>query len=116
MHVAYHAHYLVWFEIGRTEFCRADGISYRELEASGVFLAVVDLRVRYRSPARYDDELHPETTLTGVGRVRLDHEYRLLRDGLILATGATTLACLDTAGRLRPLPDTLFTNAVPRTP
>jgi acyl-CoA thioester hydrolase len=107
MGVAHHTAYPAWFEMGRTELCRGAGISYRELEEQGVFLAVVRLEVRYKAPARYDDLLTLETTLERSTRVKLEHTYRLLRDGQLLATGATTLACLDREGRLQELPEFL---------
>jgi acyl-CoA thioester hydrolase len=107
MGVAHHTAYPVWFEMGRTELCRDGGVSYRELEAEGAALAVVTLEVRYRAPARYDDMLHLETTMTRATRAKIQHTYRLLRDGVLLATGATTLACLDRDGRPRALPERL---------
>ena len=107
MGVAHHTAYPVWFEMGRTELCRDAGIRYRDIEAEGAFLAVVSMTVRYRVPARYDDLVVLETRLTRATRVKLEHEYRLLRDGIVLATGETTLACLDEAGRPRSLPDIL---------
>jgi acyl-CoA thioester hydrolase len=107
MGVAHHAAYPIWFEIGRTEMLRATGGSYRDLEAAGVFLAVVKLEVRYRRPARYDDELRLETDLTLAGPVKIEHSYRLFRGDELLAEGATTLACLDRDGRARVLPDSL---------
>ena len=63
--------------------------------------------MRYRAPARYDDALVLETTQTNTTRVKIEHAYRLVRDGLLLATGATTLACLGLDGRPRPLPENL---------
>ncbi len=108
MGVAHHTAYPVWFEMGRTELLRATtGLRYRDLEAQGVFLAVVKLDVRYKRPARYDDVLGLETTMTGSGRAKLEHAYELFRDGVLLATGSTTLVCLDSGGRPRPLPDGL---------
>lgn len=107
MGVAHHSAYPVWFEIGRTELLRASGRNYREFEAAGVFLAIVSLRVRYRRPARYDDLLSLHTSLDDVGHVKIEHSYRLERSGEVLATGETTLACLDAGGRARPLPDLL---------
>jgi acyl-CoA thioester hydrolase len=104
MGVAHHSAFPVWFEMGRTELYRESGGAYRELEATGAYLAVVRLNVRYRAPARYDDVLSLETSLTGATRVKLEHSYRLLRDGQIIATGETTLACVDDSGRLRALP------------
>jgi len=105
MGVAHHTTYPIWFEMGRTELCRTGGISYRDLEAQGVMLAVIALEVRFRAPARYDDVLDLETTLARVTRVKLVHTYRLLRNGLLLATGETTLACLDRTGAPQAIPD-----------
>ncbi len=107
MGVAHHTAYPVWFEIGRTELCRANGISYRELEDAGALLAVVKLAVAYTRPARYDDMLTLETSLDRATRVKLEHSYRLLRDGLVLATATTTLACIDRDGRVRAMPDSI---------
>ena len=107
MGVAHHAAYPVWFEMGRTELYRATGMSYRDFEAQGLSLAVIALDVRYRAPAHYDDRLVLETTVAQCTRVRLQHTYRLFRDGLLLATGSTTLACVDARHRPRPLPDSL---------
>ena len=107
MGVAHHTVYPAWFEIGRTELCRLSGISYRELESQGILLVVVQLSVRYRRPARYDDVLRLETTLSESTRVKLVHAYELKRDGVLLATGESTLACLDRDGNVRPLPDDL---------
>jgi len=109
MGVAHHTAYPVWFEMGRTELLRTShsAVPYRELETRGVFLAVVSLNVKYKRPARYDDELTLRTTLTDIGHVKIEHEYELLREGIILATGSTTLACLDRAGRPQPVPEVL---------
>lgn len=104
MGVVHHTIYPVWFEMGRTELLRSSGMSYRDLESEGVFLAVVDLRVRYRSPARYDDLLTLTTTIARITRARIDHAYELRRDMTVLATATTTLAALDSHGALRPLP------------
>ena len=105
--VAHHATYPIWFEIGRTEMLRARGGNYRDLEAEGVFLAVVRLEVRYRRPARYDDELRLATDLLVAGPVKIEHSYRLYRGDELLAEAATTLACLDREGRARVLPESL---------
>jgi acyl-CoA thioester hydrolase len=107
MGVAHHATFPIWFEMGRTELLRETGISYRELEAEGIFLAVVRLDVRYKSPARYDDDLVLETRLGPVGRVKIEHEYTLMKEERIVATGRTTLACLDSDGAARMLPEIL---------
>ena len=108
MGVVHHAVYPIWFEIGRTELLRETGLTYRELEEAGVYLAVVDLSVKYRRPARYDDLLTLKTTWNNSGRVKITHDYELLRHGECLATGRTTLACLDEEGGIRPLPESLL--------
>ncbi len=110
MGVVHHAVHPVWFEIGRTELLRAAGGNYRELEAQGIFLAVVRLEVRYRRPARYDDVLTLTTTLVDASHVKIVHRYELSRDGAVLATGESTLACIDATGRARSLPDSLRTS------
>ncbi len=104
MGVAHHAVFPVWFEMGRTEALRDTGLSYRDLEQAGVFLVVVDLRIKYKAPARYDDVLSLETILSRVTNVRLDHEYTVRRDHLVLATASSTLACVDHQGKLRAIP------------
>lgn len=105
MGVVYHAHYLAYFDVGRTEYLRARGASYAELEARGYRLAVVDLAVRYIRPARFDEELRLAVRLTEVGRASVRFEYELRRAGETLATGHTRLGCLDTRNRPTPLPD-----------
>jgi len=105
MGVVYHAHYLAYFDVGRTEYLRAQGASYVELEARGYRLAVVDLALRFVRPARYDDDLRLAVRLTDLGRASVRFEYELRRDGETLATGHTRLGCLDTNNRPTPLPD-----------
>ncbi len=113
MGVVHHTVYPVWFEMGRTELLRATGVSYRQIEEAGAFLAVVRLQVTYKRPARYDDVLRLHTRVADVGHVKIEHEYRLLRGDELLVTGATTLACLDRAGRARTLPPELTGPAAP---
>ena len=107
MGVAYYGNYLRWFEVGRAELMRALGATYRELEASGVRLPVVEARCRYLSPARYDDLLAIETVVESVGRASVRFAYRILRedDGALLARGSTEHCFLDDEGRLRRPPE-----------
>ena len=107
MGVAHHTTYPVWFEMGRTELLRGNDRSYRDYEAAGVFLAVVTLEASYKKPALYDDVLELESLLSEIGHVKIIHEYALRREGQLLATGKTTLACLDRDGKLCPIPDSL---------
>ncbi len=93
MGVVYHANYFVWFEVGRVEFLRQLGFSYREMEENDAcFIAVVDARCRYKAPARYDDEIIVRTHLKNVRESLVHFGYELLRasDGLLLAEGETT--------------------------
>ncbi len=110
MGVVHHTVYPVWFEMGRTEMLRSTGRTYKEFEEAGILLAVVRLEVSYKSPARYDDLLRVETTLTRVTSVKLEHSYKVLRGDDVLVTGATTLACLDRNGRACALPEGLLTH------
>ncbi len=106
MGVVYYANYLVWCEVGRVEFLRAMGHSYAELEAGGIGLAVSEARVRYLAPARFDDLVRIETTLTMVRSRALTFEY-LISDaasGTRLATAHTALVSIDGAGRLTAIP------------
>lgn len=108
MGVVHHTAYPVWFEMGRTELLRCGGLRYRDLEEQGMFFAVFKLAVHYRRPARYDDQLVLETSITGGGRAKIEHAYRLLRGHELLATAETTLVCLDRDGRPRALPEEML--------
>lgn len=109
MGIAWHGEYLAWFEVGRTELLRACGCTYRELEAQGLRLPVIEVQARYLRPALYDDVLEIRTRLTGLGGARVSFAYEVHREGTAgpLATGATSHAALDLAGRPRRLPEDL---------
>jgi acyl-CoA thioester hydrolase len=94
----------VYFEEGRTELLRRQGLVYRDLEDQGFFLVVVKLECRFRKPAQYDDLLRLRTTLVRTTPVRVEHRFELYRSDTLLAEGASTLACVDSQGRLQPLP------------
>ena len=104
MGLLHHANYLVYFEQARTELLRARGRSYKDMEDEGFFLVVAKLEVKYRLPAHYDDVLTIRTTVTRTSPIRIEHKYEVLRDGMLLAEGATTLACVDRTGKLCPMP------------
>lgn len=110
MGVAYHANYLVWCEVGRTDFIRQLGMTYAEMERRGVMLAVADAHLRYHASARYDDVVRIATRLTGVRSRMATFAYELHRldaDGredLRLASATTTLVSLDAEGRPAALP------------
>src|SRR5947209_7320289 len=104
MGLLHHANYLVYFEQGRTELLRSKGLSYRDMEDQGFLLVLTKVLVRYRSPARYDDVLTLRSTVVRTTLVKIEHRYEVLRDGLLLAEGETTLGCVDRDGRVRRLP------------
>ena len=110
MGVAHHAHYLVWFELGRTEWMRDLGVPYGRLEEQeGVFLPVVEAGATYHASARYDDRLRIATRVAWIRRVRMRLEYRVTRaeDGLLLATGFTVHAAVGRDGKPCRLPAAL---------
>lgn len=103
--VVYNAVYLAWFEIGRTEWLRARGLPYREVEARGLSLPLTEASVRFRLAAHYDDLLEIETKLDDVRSRGVTFAYRLLREGCCIAEGRTVHAPLDAAtGRVIRLP------------
>ncbi len=110
MGVVHHAAYIPWLELGRTELLRTSGVSYAQLEAGGVFLVVVKLQLAYRKPARYDELVEVRTRVTAAGRVKIEHEYEVVRIGANAAPGesilaaSSTIACVDAQGRVRELP------------
>ncbi|MGH9366064.1 MAG: acyl-CoA thioesterase [Thermoanaerobaculia bacterium] len=100
MGIVYHSHYAVWFEIGRTEFCRAAGLPYRELEESGLLIPVIGLECKYRRPARYDDDLRVRTTLPVLSARGLRFDYRVLdREERLMADGSTRHIFADVHGK-----------------
>lgn len=99
MGVVHHATYVIYFEAARTEFMRSRGVSYVEMESQGLFLAVVDVVVRYRARALFDDLLQVETRLTRVAGASIEFEYRIWRDEILICTGTTRLASVDRSGR-----------------
>jgi acyl-CoA thioester hydrolase len=107
MGVVYHANYLVWFEIGRTEFCRARGFSYRDMEENeNSFLVVAESYCRYKAPAYYDDVLCVRTHITELRRRSLRFGYEIVRegDGVVIAEGETGHVVTDGNGRVRSMP------------
>lgn len=106
MGVAYNAHYLTWFEIGRTEFMRATGLPYREVEARGRNLPIIQAELRLRSPVRYDDFLTTETWIERIRSRSITFAYRILHEGGVVAEGRTVHACVRTSdGRSARVPD-----------
>ncbi|MCA9280168.1 MAG: acyl-CoA thioesterase [Phycisphaeraceae bacterium] len=122
--IAHHANYGPWLEMGRTELLRDAGTSYKQLEASGVFIVVTRMEIVYRRPIRYDDVIEIETLGGSSTPIRLRHEYRIRlieRNGLIpdigtdssvpvdgiCARATTEVACVDADGKPIRVPDWL---------
>ena len=107
MGVAYYANYLVWFEVGRSEFCRERGFRYADLEALGFKLVVSDVHCRYRSSARYDETVIVRTRLKGVNKRMVTFGYQILRADReeVIAEGETRHICVDSNGKTKSLPE-----------
>jgi acyl-CoA thioester hydrolase len=101
MGIVHHSRYFPWFEMGRTEYLRSRGFTYREMESLGVQLAVIEAQCRYKYPARYDDPIVLYSWLTEFSRVRIRFAYAAYHetDARLLVEGATMHAFIDTTGR-----------------
>jgi acyl-CoA thioester hydrolase len=106
MGVVYHTNYLVWCEVGRTDFIRARGMSYADMERSGVGLAISELTARFHAAARYDDAVRVRTTLAEVRSRGITFDYLItdVATGRRLVTARTALVSIDSAGRPTALP------------
>lgn len=101
MGVVYYANYFVWFEIGRTDFLRELGMSYKDLEQNGLYLPVIEAYCKYKNPARYDDQLKVITRLQFLQEVRLGFQYEIIHTGTgeLLVQGETAHAFVSKAGK-----------------
>ena len=103
MGIAHHANYIVWYEIGRTDLCRAAGFPYTEIERRGYLLVVAEVTCRYRTPFRYDDEVVIRTHLADLGSRAIRFGYQLLSvDGTVHAEGSSHHIWVD-GGTRRPV-------------
>ena len=107
MGLLHHANYIVYFEIGRTELLRKRGFAYRDIEDAGHFLVIVDVGCKFKKPAHYDDLLTLVTIVERITHVKIVHRYEVRRDGVLLAEGHSTLACVDREGRPQALPPSI---------
>ena len=107
MGVVYHARYLVWLDVARTEHLRQSGMSYRELEAAGLRLVVSEVSIRYRQPARFDDLVRIRCWVREAASRRVQFGYAVENadDGRLLATASISLMTLDATMALTRLPD-----------
>src|SRR5690349_14279354 len=101
MGIVHHSRYFPWFEMGRTEYMRARGFTYRALEEMGISLAVIEAQCRYRSPARYDDPVLLYSWLSEFSRVRVHFGYAAYHEteGRVLVEASTIHTFVDAAGR-----------------
>ncbi len=111
MGVVYYANYFVWFEVGRTDLLRTLGGTYKDLEADGIFLPVIDASCHYAQASRYDDELEIRTEGQLLSPVRLQFDYAVVRlaDHVTTATGRTVHAALNGRGKPCRLPERVRT-------
>ncbi len=107
--MVHHANYFQYFELARVKMLKEKGHDYAELERQGIFLVVHNIGCRYLKPAKFGDTLRILTTVTRATAARIDHAYQVLRknDGLELAAGQSTIACVDREGTIRRMPDFL---------
>jgi acyl-CoA thioester hydrolase len=101
MGVVYHSNYIIWFEVGRVELLRAMGHTYREMEADDIHLPVVEVRCRYKQPAKYDDDIVIRTSLKNVRESLIHFHYEVTRAGeeQVLAEGESVHLVMDSKGR-----------------
>jgi acyl-CoA thioester hydrolase len=113
--VVHHTVYPAWFEMGRTELLRVNGLAYSDLEKAGVFFVIAELTCKYRRPAFYDEKLELTTTCTNITSARVEHTYVLKRKstGVILAEGTSILACVDADGKVRRMPPFMYPKDIP---
>jgi len=107
MGYVHHSRYLQYFEMGRVELLRQLGFSYADLERQGIFFVVTKAEVRFKAPARYDEELALTTRIVRQTHVRYDHAYELRRGTTLLAEGTTTIACVGRDGQVIQIPESL---------
>lgn len=106
MGMVYYANYLIWMEVGRSDFCRECGFSYSDLEREEqAFLTVAEANCRYLAPARYDDEVLVETALTRLKNRVVEFTYRIKSGSTLLAEGRTVHVVIGRDGKPRSMPD-----------
>jgi acyl-CoA thioester hydrolase len=109
MGIVHHGNYVLYFEAARVAWMRRRGVTYQRWSDAGIHLPVVDMAIAYKRPARFEDELIVETRLSKVTAATLTFEYRILRDGELLTTGMTRLACVGQDHSVRRIPQEMKT-------
>ncbi len=109
MGIVYYANYLVWFEVGRTEYLLAEGLDYRNVEKEGFYMAVVESFCAYKAPARYGDSIIVQTWPSDVKNSSLKFNYKVLRkdDDILLVEGYTTHVMIDKNVKPRKIPENI---------
>lgn len=107
MGVTHHSNIFVWFELGRSDWMRAAGMPYPQLESLGVLAPVVGAEARFHAPARYDELVHVQTWAEEITPVKMIFAYKALREERLLAEGKTTHAFINFSGRPLALPKKL---------
>jgi len=108
MGIVHHSVYPVWMELGRSDLLRLSGQGYSEWEAQGVFIAVAEVRVKYRAPAHYDELINVRTWVKEAGRRKIVFGYEVTRDAVRLAEGETVHLVMGRDGRNRTLPEAML--------
>jgi len=108
--VVHHSVFPIYFELGRTELLRANGLAYKDLEKEGFFMVIAELFVKYRRPVYYDEKLELTTECSKITAAKMEHTYKLIRPGigLLLAEGSSILACVDDKGKPKRVPEFMY--------
>lgn len=105
MGIVHHGNYLTYFEAARVTYLKRRGVAYDAWIARGIHLAVAEAQVKYKRPAKFDDELAIDTRITEITRVTVTYAYVVRRGEEVLAEGETKLACVGSDMKLKRLPD-----------
>ena len=108
--IIHHSIYPIWFELGRTELLRENGLAYSDLEANGTFFVMAELRIKYKRPARYDQKLNLETTCSLVTAGSVEHTYKLTdaSNSQLIAEGLSVLVCIGEDGIIKRMPKFMY--------
>jgi len=108
--IVHNSVYAIYWELGRTELLRVNGLAYKDLEDAGIFFVVAEINVKYRRPACYDEPCVLTASCSEVTAAKVVHEYKMVReaDGVLLAEGFTVIACVDDKGRIRRVPEFMY--------
>jgi acyl-CoA thioester hydrolase len=103
--VVHHSNYFRYFELARVEMLKAMGHDYQDLERDGIMLVVHSISAKYHRPAKFGDRLRIETKVVKATMARIEHAYRVVVNGKLIAEGASTIACVDREGNIRRMPE-----------